>query len=133
MKSSNYGDLTDLGISIWRKRSKERNSFPEQAIYLIDTNSIIIFGKKDKNISYQDKEYFLKTLAKSIRKEEAMRLKDLEKLPALKNIFLLDVDLPDSLKDFEDINLYSLKSMSEICNSKDSKKSFLTSINEIVK
>ena len=59
MKSSNYGDLTDLGISIWRKRSKERNSFPEQAIYLIDTNSIIIFGKKDKNISYQDKEYFL--------------------------------------------------------------------------
>ena len=94
---------------------------------------LLFFGKKDKNISYQDKEYFLKTLAKSIRKEEAMRLKDLEKLPALKNIFLLDVDLPDSLKDFEDLNLYSLKSMSEICNSKDSKKSFLTSINEIVK
>ena len=133
MKSTNYGDLTDLGISIWRKRSKENNSFLEQEIYLIDTDSMIIFGKKDKNISHQDKKYFLKTLAKSIRKEDAMRLKDLEKLPALKNIFLLDVDLPDSLKDFEDINLYSLKSMSEICNSKDSKKSFLTSINEIVK
>ena len=133
MKTSNCGDLTDLGINIWRKRSKENNSFQEQEIYLIDTHSIIIFGKKDKNISYQDKEYFLKTLAKSIRKEEAMRLKDLEKLPALKNIFLLDADLPDSLKDFEDLNLYSLRSMSEICNSEDSKKSFLTSINEIVR
>ena len=133
MKLSNYGDLTDLGISIWRKRSKENNSFLEQEIYLIDTHSIIIFGKKDKNISYQDKEYFLKTLAKSIRKEEAIRLKDIEKLPALRNIFLLDVDLPDSLKDIEDLNLYSLRSMSEICNSEDSKKSFLTSINEIVK
>jgi hypothetical protein len=133
MKSSNCGDLTDLGISIWRKRSKENNSFQEQEIYLIDTHSIIIFGKKDKNISYQDKEYFLKTLAKSIRKEEAMRLKDIEKLSALRNIFLLDADLPDSLKDFEDLNLYSLRSMSEICNSEDSKKSFLTSINEIVR
>ena len=133
MKSSNCGDLTDLGISIWRKRSKENNSFQEQEIYLIDTHSIIIFGKKDKNISYQDKEYFLKTLAKSIRKEEAMRLKDLEKLSALRNIFLLDADLPDSLKDFEDLNLYSLRSMSEICNSENSKKSFLTSINEIVR
>jgi len=133
MKTSNCGDLTDLGINIWRKRSKENNSFQEQEIYLIDTHSIIIFGKKDKNISYQDKEYFLKTLAKSIRKEEAMRLKDLEKLSALRNIFLLDADLPDSLKDFEDLNLYSLRSMSEICNSEDSKKSFLTSINEIVR
>ena len=125
MSLSKYQKLQELGIDIWKKRSEEEVIIFQEEIYLIDEDSILLLGEKDKKVSEEDKTIFLRTLTKSIKKNKILRINKLENPKAVNNILDLGTDSSEYLEQFENAKISSYDSMTEICSSKETKQLFL--------
>ena len=125
MSLSKYQKLQELGIDIWKKRSEEEVIIFQEEIYLIDEDSILLLGEKDKKVSKEDKTIFLRTLTKSIKKNKVLRINKLENPKAVNNILDLGTDSSEYLEQFENAKISSYDSMTEICSSKETKQLFL--------
>ena len=125
MSLSKYQKLQELGIDIWKKRSEEEVTNFQEEIFLIDDDSILLLGEKDKKVSEEDKTIFLRTLTKSIKKNKILRINKLENPKAVNNILDLGTDSSEYLEQFENAKISSYDSMTEICSSKETKQLFL--------
>ena len=125
MSLSKYQKLQELGIDIWKKRSEEEVINFQEEIFLIDEDSILLLGEKDKKVSEEDKTIFLRTLTKSIKKNKILRINKLENPKAVNNILDLGTDSSEYLEQFENAKISSYGSMTEICSSKETKQLFL--------
>ena len=125
MSLSKYQKLQELGIDIWKKRSEEEVTNFQEEIFLIDEDSILLLGEKDKKVSEEDKTIFLRTLTKSIKKNKILRINKLENPKAVNNILDLGTDSSEYLEQFENAKISSYDSMTEICSSKQTKQLFL--------
>ena len=125
MSLSKYQKLQELGIDIWKKRSEEEVINFQEEIFLIDEDSILLLGEKDKKVSEEDKTIFLRTLTKSIKKNKISRINKLENPKAVNNILDLGTDSSEYLEQFENAKISSYDSMTEICSSKETKQLFL--------
>lgn len=125
MSLSKYQKLQELGIDIWKKRSEEEVINFQEEIFLIDEDSILLLGEKDKKVSEEDKTIFLRTLTKSIKKNKILRINKLENPKAVNNILDLGTDSSEYLEQFENAKISSYDSMKEICSSKETKQLFL--------
>ena len=125
MYLSKYQKLQELGIDIWKKRSEEEVINFQEEIFLIDEDSILLLGEKDKKVSEEDKTIFLRTLTKSIKKNKILRINKLENPKAVNNILDLGTDSSEYLEQFENAKISSYDSMTEICSSKETKQLFL--------
>ena len=125
MSLSKYQKLQELGIDIWKKRSEEEVINFQEEIFLIDEDSILLLGEKDKKVSEEDKTIFLRTLTKSIKKNKILRINKLENPKAVNNILDLGTDSSEYLEQFENAKISSYDSMTEICSSKETKQRFL--------
>ena len=125
MSLSKYQKLQELGIDIWKKRSEEEVINFQEEIFLIDEDSILLLGEKDKKVSEEDKTIFLRTLTKSIKKNKIFRINKLENPKAVNNILDLGTDSSEYLEQFENAKISSYDSMTEICSSKETKQLFL--------
>ena len=125
MSLSKYQKLQELGIDIWKKRSEEEVINFQEEIFLIDEDSILLLGGKDKKVSEEDKTIFLRTLTKSIKKNKILRINKLENPKAVNNILDLGTDSSEYLEQFENAKISSYDSMTEICSSKETKQLFL--------
>ena len=125
MSLSKYQKLQELGIDIWKKRSEEEVINFQEEIFLIDEDSILLIGEKDKKVSEEDKTIFLRTLTKSIKKNKILRINKLENPKAVNNILDLGTDSSEYLEQFENAKISSYDSMTEICSSKETKQLFL--------
>ena len=125
MSLSKYQKLQELGIDIWKKRSEEEVINFQEEIFLIDEDSILLLGEKDKKVSEEDKTIFLRTLTKSIKKNKILRISKLENPKAVNNILDLGTDSSEYLEQFENAKISSYDSMTEICSSKETKQLFL--------
>lgn len=125
MSLSKYQKLQELGIDIWKKRSEEEVINFQEEIFLIDEDSILLLGEKDKKVSEEDKTIFLRTLTKSIKKTKILRINKLENPKAVNNILDLGTDSSEYLEQFENAKISSYDSMTEICSSKETKQLFL--------
>ena len=125
MSLSKYQKLQELGIDIWKKRSEEEVINFQEEIFLIDEDSILLLGEKDKKVSEEDKTIFLRTLTKSIKKNKILRINKLENPKAVNNILDLGTDSSEYLEQFENAKISSYDSMTEICSSKETKQLFL--------
>ena len=125
MSLSKYQKLQELGIDIWKKRSEEEVTNFQEEIFLIDEDSILLLGEKDKKVSEEDKTIFLRTLTKSIKKNKILRINKLENPKAVNNILDLGTDSSEYLEQFENAKISSYDSMTEICSSKETKQLFL--------
>ena len=125
MSLSKYQKLQELGIDIWKKRSEEEVINFQEEIFLIDEDSILLLGEKDKKVSEEDKTIFLRTLTKSIKKNKILRINKLENPKEVNNILDLGTDSSEYLEQFENAKISSYDSMTEICSSKETKQLFL--------
>ena len=125
MSLSKYQKLQELGIDIWKKRSEEEVINFQEEIFLIDEDSILLLGEKDKKVSEEDKTIFLRTLTKSIKKNKILRINKLENPKEVNNILDLGTDSSEFLEQFENAKISSYDSMTEICSSKETKQLFL--------
>ncbi len=128
MVLSKYQKLQELGIDIWKKRPEQEAIIFQDEVYLIDRNCILCLGKKDEQVSKEDKIFFLKTLAKSIGKKELLKINKLENPELINNILVFGSDFPPYSKQFINSKISSYDSMAEICSSKESKKLFLNKL-----
>ena len=125
MSLSKYQKLQELGIDIWKKRSEEEVINFQEEIFLIDEDSILLLGEKDKKVTEEDKTIFLRTLTKSIKKNKILRINKLENPKVVNNILDLGTDSSEYLEQFENAKISSYDSMKEICSSKETKQLFL--------
>ena len=125
MSLSKYQKLQELGIDIWKERSEEEVINFQEEIFLIDEDSILLLGEKDKKVSEEDKTIFLRTLTKSIKKNKILRINKLENPKVVNNILDLGTDSSEYLEQFENAKISSYDSMTEICSSKETKQLFL--------
>ena len=128
MVLSKYQKLQELGIDIWKKRSEQEAIIFQDEVYLIDRNCILSQGKKDEQVSEEDKIFFLRTLAKSIGKNKPLKINKLENPDSINNILVLGTDLPQYSEQYINSKISSYDSMAEICSSKESKKLFLNKL-----
>ena len=125
---SKYQKLQELGIDIWKKRSEQEATIFHDEVYLIDRNCILCLGKKDEQVSEEDKIFFLRTLAKSIGKNNPLRINKLENPELINNVLLLGTDLPQYCEQYVNSKISFYGSMTEICSSKESKQLFLNKL-----
>ena len=128
MVLSKHQKLQELGIDIWKKRSEQEAIIFQDEVYLIDRNCILCLGKEDKQVSEEDKIFFLSTLAKSIGKNKPLKINKLENPESINNILVLGTDLPQYSEQYINSKISSYDSMAEICSSKESKKLFLNEL-----
>ena len=128
MVLSKYQKLQELGIDIWKKRSEQEATIFQDEVYLIDRNCILCLGKKDDQVSEEDKIIFLRTLAKSLGKNKPIKINNLESPELINNILVLGTDLPRYSEQYINSKISSYDSMAEICSSKESKKQFLSNL-----
>ena len=120
--------LINLGIDVWKKRPDLTSPLLEKEIFLIDKDIILFLGKKDKVLPKKDKEYFFRTLTKSIGRQDFKQLNKLSQSKEVTHIFLLDADSPNDLEQLMNVNIVSFPSITEICSSRENKEKFLVSL-----
>ena len=120
--------LINLGIDVWKKRPDMTSPLLEKEIFSIDKDIILLLGEKDKVLPKKDKEYFFRTLTKSIGRQDFQQLNKLSQSKEVTHIFLLDADLPKNSEQLMHVNIVSFPSITEICSSRENKEKFLVSL-----
>jgi len=120
--------LITLGIDVWKKHPDMRTPLLDKEIFLIDKDIILLLGERDQALPKKDKEYFFRTLTKSICRQDFQQLNKLSQPKEVTHIFLLDADLPKDLEQLMHVNIVSFPSITEICSSRENKEKFLVSL-----
>ena len=120
--------LITLGIDVWKKRPDMTAPLLDKEIFSIDKDIILLLGERDKALPKKDKEYFIRTLTKSIGRLNFQQLNKLSKSKEVTHILLLDTDSPKNLELLMHVNIVSFPSITEICSSRENKEKFLVSL-----
>ena len=120
--------LITLGIDVWKKRPDITSPLLDKEIFSIDKDIILLLGKRDKALPKKDKEYFIRTLTKSIGRQDFKQLNKLSQSKELTHILLLDTDSSKDLEQLMHVNIVSFPSITEICSSRENKEKFLVSL-----
>lgn len=120
--------LITLGIDVWKKRPDITSPLLDKEIFSIDKDIILLLGKRDKALPKKDKEYFIRTLTKSIGRQDFKQLNKLSQSKEVTHILLLDTDLSKDLEQLMHVNIVSFPSITEICSSRENKEKFLVSL-----
>ena len=120
--------LITLGIDVWKKRPDITSPLLDKEIFSIDKDIILLLGERDKALPKKDKEYFIRTLTKSIGRQDFKQLNKLSQSKELTHILLLDTDSSKDLEQLMHVNIVSFPSITEICSSRENKEKFLVSL-----
>ena len=120
--------LITLGIDVWKKRPDIINPLLDKEIFSIDKDIILLLGERDKALPKKDKEYFIRTLTKSIGRQDFKQLSKLSQSKEVTHILLLDTDSSKDLEQLMHVNIVSFPSITEICSSRENKEQFLVSL-----
>ena len=120
--------LITLGIDVWKKRPDIINPLLDKEIFSIDKDIILLLGERDKALPKKDKEYFIRTLTKSIGRQDFKQLNKLSQSKEVTHILLLDTDSSKDLEQLMHVNIVSFPSITEICSSRENKEKFLVSL-----
>ena len=120
--------LITLGIDVWKKRPDITSPLLDKEIFSIDKDIILLLGKRDKALPKKDKEYFIRTLTKSIGRQDFKQLNKLSQSKEVTHILLLDTDSSKDLEQLMHVNTVSFPSITEICSSRENKEKFLVSL-----
>ncbi len=120
--------LITLGIDVWKKRPDITSPLLDKEIFSIDKDIILLLGKRDKALPKKDKEYFIRTLTKSIGRQDFKQLDKLSQSKEVTHILLLDTDSSKDLEQSMHVNIVSFPSITEICSSRENKEKFLVSL-----
>ena len=120
--------LITLGIDVWKKRPDITSPLLDKEIFSIDKDIILLLGKRDKALPKKDKEYFIRTLTKSIGRQDFKQLNKLSQSKEVTHILLLDTDSSKDLEQSMHVNIVSFPSITEICSSRENKEKFLVSL-----
>ena len=131
MEISQEYRLNKLGIDIWKKRYQETN-LTYSKNYLIEDKYLFCFENKESLFDKSNEVIFFRTLAISLGKEKVSQVSNLDSSLKITNIFLLDTDLPNNLKKYNDSFISKYSSIQEICSSKENKKDFLSLVKQLV-
>lgn len=131
MEISQEYRLNKLGIDIWKKRYQETN-LTYSKNYLIEDKYLFCFENKESLFDKSNEVIFFRTLAISLGKEKVSQVSNLDSSLKITNIFLLDTDLPNNLKKYNDSFVSKFSSIQEICSSKENKKDFLSLVKQLV-
>ena len=131
MEISQEYRLNKLGIDIWKKRYQETN-LTYNRNYLIEDKYLFCFENKESLFDKSNEVIFFRTLAISLGKEKVSQVSNLDSSLKITNIFLLDTDLPNNLKKYNDSFVSKCSSIQEICSSKENKKDFLSLVKQLV-
>ena len=99
-----------------------------KSFFSIDKDIILLLGEKDKVLPKKDKEYFIRTLTKSIGRQDFKQLNKLSQSKEVTHILLLDTDSSKDLEQLMHVNIVSFPSITEICSSRENKEKFLVSL-----
>ena len=128
MNQSMQEKLITLGIDVWKKRPDITSPLLEKEIFSIDKDIILLLGERDKALPEKDKEYFIRTLTKSIGRQDFKQLNNLSQSKEVTHILLLDTDSSKDLEQLMHVNIVSFPSITEICSSRENKEKFLVSL-----
>ena len=120
--------LITLGIDVWKKRPDITSPLLDKEIFSIDKDIILLLGERDKALPKKDKEYFIRTLTKSIGRQDFKQLNKLSQSKEVTHILLLDTDSSKDLEQLKHVNTVSFPSITEICSSRENKEKFLVSL-----
>ena len=120
--------LITIGIDVWKKRPDITSPLLDKEIFSIDKDIILLLGKRDKALPKKDKEYFIRTLTKSIGRQDFKQLNKLSQSKEVTHILLLDTDSSKDLEQLMHVNTVSFPSITEICSSRENKEKFLVSL-----
>ena len=120
--------LITLGIDVWKKRPDITSPLLDKEIFSIDKDIILLLGERDKALTKKDKEYFIRTLTKSIGRQDFKQLNKLSQSKEVTHILLLDTDSSKDLEQLMHVNIVSFPSITEICSSRENKEKFLVSL-----
>ena len=120
--------LITLGIDVWKKRPDMTAPLLDKEIFSIDKDIILLLGERDKALPKKDKEYFIRTLTKSIGRQDFKQLSKLSQSKEVTHILLLDTDSSKDLEQLMHVNIVSFPSITEICSSRENKEKFLVSL-----
>ena len=120
--------LITLGIDVWKKRPDMTAPLLDKEIFSIDKDIILLLGERDKALPKKDKEYFIRTLTKSIGRQDFKQLNKLSQSKEVTYILLLDTDSSKDLEQLMHVNIVSFPSITEICSSRENKEKFLVSL-----
>jgi len=120
--------LITIGIDVWKKRPDITSPLLDKEIFSIDKDIILLLGKRDKALPKKDKEYFIRTLTKSIGRQDFKQLNKLSQSKEVTHILLLDTDSSKDLEQLMHVNTVSFPSIIEICSSRENKEKFLVSL-----
>ena len=120
--------LITLGIDVWKKRPDITSPLLDKEIFSIDKDIILLLGERDKALPKKDKEYFIRTLTKSIGRQDFKQLNKLSQPKEVTHILLLDTDSSKDLEQLMHVNIVSFPSITEICSSRENKEKFLVSL-----
>ena len=120
--------LITLGIDVWKKRPDITSPLLDKEIFSIDKDIILLLGERDKALPKGDKEYFIRTLTKSIGRQDFKQLNKLSQSKEVTHILLLDTDSSKDLEQLMHVNIVSFPSITEICSSRENKEKFLVSL-----
>ena len=120
--------LITLGIDVWKKRPDITSPLLDKEIFSIDKDIILLLGERDKALPKKDKEYFIRTLTKSIGRQDFKQLNKLSQPKEVTHILLLDTDSSKDLEQLKHVNTVSFPSITEICSSRENKEKFLVSL-----
>ena len=120
--------LITLGIDVWKKRPDITTPLLDKEIFSIDKDIILLLGERDKALPKKDKEYFIRTLTKSIGRQDFKQLNKLSQSKEVTHILLLDTDSSKDLEQLMHVNIVSFPSITEICSSRENKEKFLVSL-----
>ena len=120
--------LITLGIDVWKKRPDITSPLLDKEVFSIDKDIVLLLGERDKALPKKDKEYFIRTLTKSIGRQDFKQLNKLSQSKEVTHILLLDADSSKDLEQLIDVNIVSFPSITEICSSRENKEKFLVSL-----
>ena len=123
--------LINLGIDVWKKRPDITSPLLDKEIFSIDKDIILLLGERDKALPKKDKEYFIRTLTKSIGRQDFKQLNKLSQSKEVTHILLLDTDSSKDLEQLMHVNIVSFPSITEICSSRENKEKFLVSLHKL--
>ena len=126
MELTKYNKLEKLGFIFWTKKKETEIGFQS---YLIGESVVALFSSENSNISLNESERFIKSVA-CFLKEDAVEI-SIEELTKedIAMIFRFECPKIEILEEY-DIKILSYPSIKDICSTSSSKEEFFMKFKE---